>query len=98
MSERNNVYILGVVVITLSPIMNMSDPTHTPTIILTYRPILLSEDIVNFLVSNELLNFFLISNTSRPLCILKARSHIPTRLNSWVGSLSVHIWDRGLQQ
>ena len=29
---------------------------------------------------------------------LKARSHIPTRLNSWVGSLSVRICDRGLQQ
>ena len=29
---------------------------------------------------------------------LKGRSHIPTRLNSRVGSLSVCIWDRGLQQ
>ena len=29
---------------------------------------------------------------------LKPRSHIPTRLNHRVGSLSVSIWDRGLQQ
>ena len=29
---------------------------------------------------------------------VKPRSHIPTRLNSWVGSLSVGIWDRGSQQ
>ena len=28
---------------------------------------------------------------------VKARSHILTRLNSLVGSLSVCIWDRGLQ-
>ena len=32
------------------------------------------------------------------LMVFKARSHIPTRLNSWVGSLSVGIWDRALQQ
>ena len=29
---------------------------------------------------------------------LKARSHIPTRLNSCVGSVSVGICDQGLQQ
>ena len=29
---------------------------------------------------------------------VKVRSHIPTRLNHRVGSLSVGIWDQGLQQ
>ena len=29
---------------------------------------------------------------------VKARSHITTRLNCLVGSLSVSIWDQGLQQ